>query len=849
MVRREVLGKKKGRGAAPVEMVVFDSAYVPVQDRPARRGASFFASFFFLWALVMILCGTFVSAFRISPVWLLLIPFTVLGSLFFTWFFLEKRLDGYRILAGLLLTALYGGAAFACQRRLQNGFFRVAALVARRINETYAGNLPAAVRGTKLDGTVFLLFVLFLLTGLLAAGTVRRQSVLMASVVLFPVLALTAVVGGRPAQAWLYLAVIIVIVLLAASRRRLPGWQAPLAAGFLAAVVSVPAWYLAQPLLALRSLGPAKTFSRLETQVVQSLYQFLPRISGGKLSLSVDGIGGGVAAGTLGAVEGYFFTGTEALRVTSKQQPPETVYLKGFIGQEYTGTSYQPGEQEDFVNASSSWKTEGDASLYIQNLPFLRMMYYEKYGGDETEDGAAAGGGTGSGAETAGGSTGSGAGTADGNVGASSTAGMISVQNLNANSAYSYVPYQAFLNDYYQVCGGDGYVSGQTVQDDIFPCYWRSNYQEAMEARRDAETEAGVLDAVESSYRAYCTQHDLQIPESGLEKLKEECEAAAEENGWNQNKNGGTKQPGWAVADEIEEIRHYILKRLLTGCEYELDVDALPEGKDFIEYFLYESQEGYSMHFAAAATMMFRMFGVPARYVVGYAAPKELFSPDDNGTYTAILEDDNAHAWTEIYQPFLGWTPVEVTPGMEAELTGDYYMEETETETEQQTEAGEDGSANGRKNTFHFTLPSWLNGNLDTVMFFVQVLLAFGAAGYLLYRIRSQRKKRLGLGADPGERIGALYRSLYRLLTLSGMPEDCTITRPEELFSWLSDAVPSLTEDELVRLQNLILITHYGRKTPTEEEADWMYTVYIKTWRGLRKKLSAKMRLSYLLRG
>ena len=45
--------------------------------------------------------------------------------------------------------------------------------------------------------------------------------------------------------------------------------------------------------------------------------------------------------------------------------------------------------------------------------------------------------------------------------------------------------------------------------------------------------------------------------------------------------------------------------------------------------------------------MMFRMFGIPARYVVGYVAPEGLFSMQSDGSYEATLEDDNAHAWTE----------------------------------------------------------------------------------------------------------------------------------------------------------------------------------------------------------
>ncbi|RHO79382.1 transglutaminase domain-containing protein [Ruminococcus sp. AF45-4BH] len=315
----------------------------------------------------------------------------------------------------------------------------------------------------------------------------------------------------------------------------------------------------------------------------------------------------------------------------------ETVYLRGYIGETYTGNSFEPGAEENFQNAAAVWKTDGDSSIYIQNLPFLRTMYYEKQ------------------------SSGKNAGESE------SAVNQITVENLNANPEYTYVPYDAFLNDVYQISNGDGAVCGQSRQDDIFSCYWRSNAKEILESYRDGKDTSGVLNDTEKSYRNFCSTYDLQIPEKGLERLKKECAEAKEENHWGESETGA-EMPDWAVADEYEEIRKYVVKRLLRDCSYETDTDKLKDGQDFVETFLYDTKEGYSMHFAAAATMMFRMFGVPARYVVGYVAPQELFSENADQTYTAVLEDDNAHTWVEIYQPFLGWTPVEVTPGMEQSL-------------------------------------------------------------------------------------------------------------------------------------------------------------------------------------
>ena len=85
--------------------------------------------------------------------------------------------------------------------------------------------------------------------------------------------------------------------------------------------------------------------------------------------------------------------------------------------------------------------------------------------------------------------------------------------------------------------------------------------------------------------------------------------------------------------------------------------------EDVLKEFL-ESKKGYDIHYATAATMMFRYYGIPARYVEGY-----LITPDDvkNGeAYQPIsISRENAHAWVEIYIDGTGFVPIEVCPSYE----------------------------------------------------------------------------------------------------------------------------------------------------------------------------------------
>lgn len=59
--------------------------------------------------------------------------------------------------------------------------------------------------------------------------------------------------------------------------------------------------------------------------------------------------------------------------------------------------------------------------------------------------------------------------------------------------------------------------------------------------------------------------------------------------------------------------------------------------------------------------MMFRYYGIPARYVEGY-----LITPEDAQAMTAgepyVVDDTHAHAWVEYYQDGVGWLPFETTP-------------------------------------------------------------------------------------------------------------------------------------------------------------------------------------------
>ncbi len=108
--------------------------------------------------------------------------------------------------------------------------------------------------------------------------------------------------------------------------------------------------------------------------------------------------------------------------------------------------------------------------------------------------------------------------------------------------------------------------------------------------------------------------------------------------------------------DRAEKIGDYVRE----SARYSLSTPRMPEGEDFVVWFLKNSDTGNCVHFASAATILLRCFGIPARYVVGFATETEANEWTD-------VEYGQAHAWTEYYVSGLGWRVLDATPG-ETEL-------------------------------------------------------------------------------------------------------------------------------------------------------------------------------------
>lgn len=154
-----------------------------------------------------------------------------------------------------------------------------------------------------------------------------------------------------------------------------------------------------------------------------------------------------------------------------------------------------------------------------------------------------------------------------------------------------------------------------------------------------SEATADELTAASDAYPVEITNRYLQVPDEYSTRVEQLALDITEGED--------------SAYDKASAIESWLRENL----EYSEQISLPPEDVDFIEHFIFESEQGYCTYYATAMAQMLRMVDVPARVTVGYfpAAYDEEF----NG---AIYRDRNAHAWVEVYFPEYGWVDFEPTP-------------------------------------------------------------------------------------------------------------------------------------------------------------------------------------------
>lgn len=111
-------------------------------------------------------------------------------------------------------------------------------------------------------------------------------------------------------------------------------------------------------------------------------------------------------------------------------------------------------------------------------------------------------------------------------------------------------------------------------------------------------------------------------------------------------------EQGFDPADSnvVGQVAAYIRK----AARYDLNYDpALDQADNVAIAFLRDYREGVCVHYATAATLLYRALGIPARYTTGFMLEVK------GGEWNRI--ESPGHAWVEVYVDGLGWIQIEVT--------------------------------------------------------------------------------------------------------------------------------------------------------------------------------------------
>ncbi|MFP4509954.1 MAG: transglutaminase-like domain-containing protein [Spirochaetaceae bacterium] len=155
----------------------------------------------------------------------------------------------------------------------------------------------------------------------------------------------------------------------------------------------------------------------------------------------------------------------------------------------------------------------------------------------------------------------------------------------------------------------------------------------------------------EAALRIRTTGTYLHVPDDIPQRVRERADAIARE-----------------ARGDTELAVELLLSYLTDGYRYTLDTDPSRYGRDFVESFLFDTREGYCVHFATSFVVLARLLDIPARYVTGFLVPMPDQQDDEETRVTKRISGLSAHAWPEIWVDNRGWTIVEATPPMR---TGD----------------------------------------------------------------------------------------------------------------------------------------------------------------------------------
>ena len=320
--------------------------------------------------------------------------------------------------------------------------------------------------------------------------------------------------------------------------------------------------------------------------------------------------------------------------------------------------------------------------------------------------------------------------------------------------------------------------------------------------------------ALQNAYAEAVPEFCLEVPEELVPRLVQFC----------------AEYP----LEDLNEITTFILTTFETNASYTLTPGNAPFNKDIVEYFLFDSGKGYCQHYAATAALMYRLYGVPARYASGYVVKPEDFV-SENGLYRARVTDEDSHAWVEIFVMDYGWVPVEVTPAPDGNIHASYpgfdtarleeileqYRWNLEIVRQQPDISGEQADMISAGKVSFSSLQDFRERYAEqlrvaaVVFAYTAVLLPF-----LLHDRRQRHLQRLRVMSCRG-----IFYYFMEMLHFAGILLECDGTEGD-FAQRLAAAFPELDREMFSRMVETVSAEAYGPVPAGEEERQLVCRVY-----------------------
>lgn len=596
----------------------------------------FVGSYFFVYI--------FAKCFELEIISIRLIIAIIITQVIFYALILFPRLWLIKL---LIILTIYSGIIYNKYEQLKNGFFLLENAIIERASDYYgfsAYRFIANRSSADKDITLLLIMIVIPVVGITSLTLLRGIGRVICYVILLIPVITSFAMGVTPPEVGL-IAIIMVFLFLSISNgyyHDKSSLQKGSDSGHKSMVhrisirsASILSLLVLMLFLLIKQFIPSEKYNDYNVvyETKTKIQTFMTDLSLRDISKTLNEVkwgirpnryegSGGLSLGRLGEVDQITHDGTEHLNIKAPLQSViEGIYLKGYVGSEYTGESWDIHSRERrksynqmLANISrEDFEPAIGVSILLGNIPYIKYI----------------------------------------------SQGRIEIEYDRANRNYAYAPYFTMFNENDMISFEYdlGFVSDKHNNKAVYDySYNLSNYSFFNDS--GLYTEKSNLKRYlknEKIYRDFVYDTYTILPEKGLERLKHDF--SPEEVGAASNN----------ILDAIDYVKDYLDHNM----RYTLSPGRLPKNKDFVEYFIYENKVGYCSHFASAGALMLRAMGYPARYVEGYAVNRSdlmnqmlsSYISDDKAMVDITVMDYHAHAWVEVYYDGFGWIPVEFTSG------------------------------------------------------------------------------------------------------------------------------------------------------------------------------------------